>query len=323
MTRTDRLTGIILALQGGRQTAARLAARFEVSRRTVLRDMDALSQIGVPVIALPGAGGGFALAEGYRLPPLHFSAPEAAALLLALGGLGEAAASPFGEARGSAEAKLRAVLRPSVLAEAERALDDIGIEPPPAPTDAGHLRALHDAVRRRRWVRVEYASLRRVAAHLLLPLRLSAAAGRWYCIAVSHKAREERRYRVDRVVTLAPASPPPDAEAALAAAARPRRAYADPAHPEVVLRLSYPGVRLAEDAFSWAGPAEPVGPGMWELRFRCPPAELRYYAREVHALGPSAEVLAPPALRALVLERAAATVGVYADAGSTEPAAEW
>ncbi len=56
MTRTDRLTGIILALQNGRQTAAQLAARFEVSRRTILRDVDALGQIGVPVISIPRAG---------------------------------------------------------------------------------------------------------------------------------------------------------------------------------------------------------------------------------------------------------------------------
>ena len=65
MNRTDRLTGIILALQRGRQTAAQLADRFEVSRRTILRDIDALAQIGVPVVSLPGAGGGLALAEGY------------------------------------------------------------------------------------------------------------------------------------------------------------------------------------------------------------------------------------------------------------------
>ena len=65
MTRTDRLTGIILALQGRRQTAAQLAERFEVSLRTILRDVDALSQIGVPIVALPGAGGGYGLTDEY------------------------------------------------------------------------------------------------------------------------------------------------------------------------------------------------------------------------------------------------------------------
>jgi predicted DNA-binding transcriptional regulator YafY len=70
MNRTDRLTGIILALRGGRQTAAQLATRFEVSRRTILRDVAALGEIGVPVVGSSGAGGGFELADGYWLPPL-------------------------------------------------------------------------------------------------------------------------------------------------------------------------------------------------------------------------------------------------------------
>jgi len=322
MSRTDRLTGIILALQGGRQTAAQLAARFEVSRRTILRDVDALSQIGVPVVAFPGVGGGFALAEGYHLPPLHLSAGETAVLLLALGALGGPGATPFGEARETVEAKLRAALQPGVLAEAERALDGVGIDPLRQPPDGAHLQALHDAVRRERWVSVEYASLRRVASHLLLPRRLSAVDGRWYCVAVSHEAGEERRYRLDRVRAVRTVPAPADAETARRAAARSRRAYDDPDHPEVVVRITYQGLRLTEAARYGAGRTTQVAPDAWELRFRCPPGELGYYAREIHALGPSAVVLTPPELRALVLGRAEATVAVYAETGSMDRSAE-
>ena len=119
MNRTDRLTGIILALRGGRRTAAELAARFEVSRRTILRDVAALGEIGVPVVAAPGAGGGLELADGYWLPPLQLSSDEATLLLLALGALGEATGSPFGEKRRTVEEKRRAALRPEVTREAE------------------------------------------------------------------------------------------------------------------------------------------------------------------------------------------------------------
>lgn len=94
MSRTDRLTGIIVALQGGRHTAAQLAQRFEVSRRTILRDIDALGGIGVPIVAIPGVGGGYSLADGFWLPPLHFSGSETAVLILALRSLGDSAASP-------------------------------------------------------------------------------------------------------------------------------------------------------------------------------------------------------------------------------------
>jgi predicted DNA-binding transcriptional regulator YafY len=83
VTRTERLTAIIFALQGRRLTAAQLAERFEVSRRTILRDVDALSQIGVPIVALPGAGGGYALTEEYWLRPVQLTSTEATAVLLA------------------------------------------------------------------------------------------------------------------------------------------------------------------------------------------------------------------------------------------------
>ena len=314
MSRSDRLTGILLALQGGRLTAAQLADRFGVSRRTILRDVDALGGLGVPVVAVPGAGGGFAIAEGYWLPPLHFAPAEAAVLLLALRSLGDAATSPFGEAQRGAEEKLRAALRPRLLAEAERELTAVDVAPPRSLPDREHFRLFREAARRERWLSVEYGSLRRVASHTLLPRRLAVRDGRWYCAAVSLEAGEERSYRLDRVRSVTLVETPSSAAAACRSAERPRRAYDDPSHPEVVVRLTYQGLRLAEEASHWTGRAAPIGPDTWEIRFRCPPAELSYYARELHALGPTAEATAPPELRALLRDLAAATAAVYVDA---------
>jgi predicted DNA-binding transcriptional regulator YafY len=61
MNRIDRLTAIILLLQGGRRTASEIARRFEVSRRTVFRDIEALGEIGVPIVTEAGAHGGYTL----------------------------------------------------------------------------------------------------------------------------------------------------------------------------------------------------------------------------------------------------------------------
>src|SRR5690349_16536248 len=81
MNRTDRLLAIVLELQAaGWQRAEDLATRFEITKRTVYRDMQALSEAGVPIVSVPGQG--YNLAPGYFLPPLAFTPGEATMLLL-------------------------------------------------------------------------------------------------------------------------------------------------------------------------------------------------------------------------------------------------
>ncbi len=313
MNRTARLTGILLALRGGKQTAAELADRFEVSRRTILRDVDALCQVGVPVVALPGAGGGLTLAADYWLPPLHLTADEATTLLLALQALGPSADSPLGPGHRTAEEKVRAALRPDVLAAAEREMTVVAMAPARPAADPAHAVAIRAAIRRGSWLRVTYRSLRRTAEHDLLPRGLAVNAGRWYLSALDVATRERRTYRLDRIDAVVPIPPPPGAEAAIATTDRSLPPYDDPAHPEIVIRLSDLALRRAEDAL----PTDRAIPlpdedGSWELRLRCPPSELPYYARAVHAAGPDAEAMAPPELRALAARLALAAAARYA-----------
>src|SRR5512146_3392971 len=82
--RADRLVSIVLLLQShGRLTARQLARRLEVSERTVLRDMEALSGSGVPVIAERGATGGWRLMEGYQTKLTGLKPAEIQSLFLA------------------------------------------------------------------------------------------------------------------------------------------------------------------------------------------------------------------------------------------------
>ncbi len=85
----DRMLGILtVLLQKDRVTAPELAAKFEVNRRTIGRDIDALCQAGIPVVTYQGAGGGLSIAEGFKLDKSVLTASELSGIVAALKGLG-------------------------------------------------------------------------------------------------------------------------------------------------------------------------------------------------------------------------------------------
>lgn len=107
MNRMDRLTAILLLLQGRKRTAGEIARRFEVSRRTILRDIDALCEMGIPIVADLGASGGYSLPPDYSLPPLALTLHEALLLRLALSSLSQLSETPFKQERESLLAKVQ------------------------------------------------------------------------------------------------------------------------------------------------------------------------------------------------------------------------
>ena len=85
----DRLFGILtILLQNKRVTAPELAARFEVNRRTIGRDIDALCQAGIPVVTQQGVGGGISIAEGFKLDKSVLTVNELSGIIAALKGMG-------------------------------------------------------------------------------------------------------------------------------------------------------------------------------------------------------------------------------------------
>ncbi|HEX9922684.1 MAG TPA: HTH domain-containing protein, partial [Anaerolineae bacterium] len=124
MNRFDRIVATLLLLRSGRSVSATdLAARFEISPRTVYRDIDTLSSLGVPVSVEEGRDGGFRLLDGFFLPPLMFSREEAISLLLGLALLHNLRAKPFPTELETAQQKLlAAVPEPlqDILARADR-----------------------------------------------------------------------------------------------------------------------------------------------------------------------------------------------------------
>src|SRR5215472_14424396 len=198
--RGDRLLSILILLQTHRRlTARQLARRLECSERTILRDMDALSTSGVPLVADRGVGGGWRLLDGFETKLTGLKAREIQSLFLSppAGLLADLGLKQEGEI---ALAKLRASIPAELRGPAEFAARRILVDTrgwrDPGESVAG-LPVLLDALWRGRRLRFVYAGTLHAAAERTVdPLGLVAKGAAWYLIATT--AAGPRTYRVSR-----------------------------------------------------------------------------------------------------------------------------
>jgi predicted DNA-binding transcriptional regulator YafY len=199
--RADRLLSILLLLQVHRRLTARtLAERLEVSERTILRDMEALSGSGVPVVAERGAGGGWGLLDDYQTKLTGLSAAEIQSLFLSRP---ERLMEDLGLKRQSEAAliKLEASLPIASREHAEFARQRILIDArgwrDPAESVAC-LPVLLDALWREKQLRFVYHRMLGEAGERQVdPLGLVAKGSTWYLVASVDG--EARTYRVSRI----------------------------------------------------------------------------------------------------------------------------
>jgi predicted DNA-binding transcriptional regulator YafY len=202
MNRIDRLFAILLQLQQKRRVRAQdLAQQFEVSRRTIYRDLSALNQMGVPLVPLPGVG--FELVEGYYLPPLMFTENEAVALLLGTRLLAQQSAGSLPGSADSAQAKLKVALPEHVRARAEALTEIIGFITPSAKFDLDdpQLLLIQKAIQDRRVLHLRYRGYQKeeITERDVEPHRLFYADGVWYVEAYCRMRKNMRAFRLSRM----------------------------------------------------------------------------------------------------------------------------
>jgi predicted DNA-binding transcriptional regulator YafY len=199
--RASRLVSLLLLLQTrGQMTAPELAIELEVSVRTVHRDVEALSEAGVPIFAERGPHGGIKLVDGYRTRLTGMTAEEAQAVFLS-GLPGPAAELGLGTVVAAARLKVLAALPPELRNRASRLVERFHLdatgwfrESEPVP----HLATLSEAVWETRRVEISYDRGDRSVLRTLEPLGLVIKAGVWYLVATSEG--QFRTYRVARVL---------------------------------------------------------------------------------------------------------------------------
>jgi predicted DNA-binding transcriptional regulator YafY len=320
--RADRLVSLVLLLrQRGRLTADALARELEVSTRTVLRDIEALSTAGVPVHAERGRHGGFALLPGFRTELTGLNHDEALALLTAGSGRGEQVFG-LGSALASAMRKVVDALPENHRATASDAARRFLVEP---ETDLLSRRLVGEEVPRTTMIEVRRAVL---AGHKLRihyaatnqppqwrtvdPIGLVTVRDRGYLLAT--RAGADRTYRLSRVLA---------AEELPEPAQRPNRVDLDriwqercaqflsDGHISVLVRVN-PARREDLLSTALAVRAEEPDTNGW-LRLEVTFQDSWHAEWALWQLGMNAEALAPQSLRTALRKRAAAIVTRYED----------
>jgi predicted DNA-binding transcriptional regulator YafY len=211
MNRIDRLYALVEELRAAAprsRTARQLADRFEVSVRTIERDLSALGQAGVPLTTKPGRGGGYAVDRSLSLPPLNFTPGEAAAVAVALG---RSEHVLFARDARSALQKIVAGMPTRALEEARATAEKVRLLVQPAPDpDAAIAEAIWRAVRANRTLRIRYTDVGGLQTERdVEPVHIVVGPNGSYLSAWCHLRKDERVFRLDRITRADPVPAPP------------------------------------------------------------------------------------------------------------------
>ena len=262
MNRIDRLYALVEELRaaGPRgRTARQLAEHFELSVRTIERDLSALGQAGVPLATKQGRTGGYSLDRSMSLPPLNFTPREAAAVAVALSRSEDVL---FARDARSALQKIVAAMPQRALDEARATAEKVRllVQPVPHP-DAEVAEVIWRAVRHNRVLRIRYIDVGGLETEREVePQHVVVGPNGSYLTAWCHLRQDDRVFRIDRI-TRAERTPSPP---------RPQRVVPEPVvdgHetklPESVLSaeglLPNPDIGLSRDSESVGSSRRPGG----------------------------------------------------------------
>ncbi len=201
--RLPRLTAILTQLQTKRLiTATSLAEKFHVSVRTIYRDIKALEQAGVPILTEDGKG--YALMEGYKIPPVMFSESQANALILAEQLVLKNKDTSFIKDYTEAIDKIKAVLRPSekdkanLLADRTRFEQNINRE-----RNSNNISQLQYALTNLYLTKIDYINeQQQTTSRTIEPFALISTNENWLLIAWCHSRKGFRYFRLDRITKM-------------------------------------------------------------------------------------------------------------------------
>ncbi len=307
MNRIDRLVATVLLMQSRRLIRAQdIADHFDISIRTVYRDLLALQEAGVPLAA--EAGEGYSLVEGYHLPPVMFTREEASALFIGGEFVQRLTDESLKKHAESALLKIRAVLPAEKQEYLERLQQATAVVAPPSRFLGGFrddvLALMQEAVVHRHVLAMEYYTGSRddITKRQVEPLCLIYYSDHWHLIAYCRLRQDYRDFRTDRIKSIKTSDEifPPREGFSLKQYLQDANRLENPQEARVKFKPAV-AQRARSRYYYGVVDAATVDDGVI-LTFLVPALEM--LVDWLLSFGPEIEILHPPHLRKLLLEQA-------------------
>ncbi|MBT2288975.1 YafY family transcriptional regulator [Paenibacillus albidus] len=208
MPKSKRLLELMMTVNRKRKfTVKELAGEFGVSTRTILRDLQELGELGVPLYSEVGPHGGYQVLNERILPPIAFTEEEAVAIFFASHALRHYTDLPFKEASSSALHKFYHYMPGDVRDRIDEMKNRVDFVTPTRQAESPHLSMLLEAAVQQKVLLIEYAKAdaeeQRPAGRLIQPIGVYAHGGLWYCPAYCFQRGGLRIFRCDRMLSAA------------------------------------------------------------------------------------------------------------------------
>lgn len=297
MSKSKRLIELMMAVNHKRKfTVKELAEEFDVSTRTMLRDLQELSELGVPLYSEVGPHGGYRVLNARMLPPISFTEDEAAAIFFAIHALRHYVYHPFGAEYSSASSKFYHFMPEDVRSRIDQMKSRVDFVTPHRQVESPHLSLLLEAAVHQRVIFIEYQSREGRIEREIQPVGVFARNGLWYCPAHCFLRGDIRLFRCDKIVLAAPsATEPLDLRGVHLENGRSLRNSKQPTI-DFSVELTKEGVERCE-AEPWLAPSLHVnGDGTGWLEGYAAQRDIPFLAKFFVGLGDGATVKSPPEL---------------------------
>lgn len=317
MSKSQRLLELMMTVNRKRRfTVRELAEEFGVSPRTMLRDLQELSGMGVPLYSETGRHGGYRVLNERVLPPIAFTEEEAVAMFFAVHALRHYDSLPFETESASALHKFYLHMPGDTRDRIDQMRHRVDFVTPGRQAKAAFLPQLLDAAVRQKVLRIGYASRSEVTERDIQPVGLFASSGLWYCPAYCFSRAGFRLFRCDRIQS---ACPSPGTREALdlsemhlgnwshdASAASSLTPITD-----LAVELSREGVQRCEAELWTASYLHIREDGTGLLEGRIPSDDIPFVASFCINLGQEASVERPPELIGIIRQKLAELLEKY------------